>query len=72
MNKYRINILILLSLSLFTLNSLAAISCTSSISDYPYNTNQEPIAEKVQSNGRVYFILPPMLTVKKKIFFNQG
>ncbi|EIU7556887.1 hypothetical protein LHV18_00985 [Providencia rettgeri] len=68
MNKFKMKIIVLLSLSLFTLNSLATISCTSSISDYPYNTNQEPIAEKVQSNGRVYFFSLPKNECKTSTF----
>lgn len=68
MNKIKMKIIVLLSLSLFTLNSLATISCTSSISDYPYNTNQEPIAEKVQSNGRVYFFLYQKMNVRQVPF----
>ncbi|MGL5954654.1 MAG: hypothetical protein ACRCZ3_16265 [Providencia rustigianii] len=68
MNKFKMKIIVLLSLSLFTLNSLATINCTPSISDYPYNTNQEPTAEKVQSNGRVYFFSLPKDECKTNIF----
>ena len=68
MNKFKMKIIVLLSLSLFTLNSLATINCTPSISDYPYNTNQEPTAEKVQSNGRIYFFSLPKNECKTNLF----
>lgn len=61
-------ITILLSLSLFTFNSLATISCTPSSANYFYNTNQDPTSEKVQSNGRVYFFSLPKNECKTSTF----
>ena len=68
MNKLRVKIAIFLSLSLLTFNSISAISCTSSNADYPYNTNQEPVPEKVQSDGRVYFFSLPKNECKTSAF----
>jgi len=67
MNLFKVKISIFLPL-LFAFNSIAAINCTSSSADYPYNTNQEPTPEKVQSNGRIYFFSIPKNECKTSLF----
>lgn len=64
MNKIKLSILLLL----LALNSKAAISCTSSSVNYPYNTNQIPTPEKVQSDGRTYLFSLPNKECKTKVF----
>src|SRR5471030_1187601 len=68
MKYFKINLSIVLVFPLIAFNSIAAMSCSASSIDYPYNTHQEPTPQKAQSNNRIYFYTLPKKECKESVF----